>query len=454
MDQAFIDRLRNRVQREANRLLAKQWTWPDAMRSARVKAAFKTFDDVYWKLEPIEDEDPYDDSYIDDPKEKKEIQKRVENEGVWGVKASWRLSEDDVTDHGRLIMSSEWEEADATWGFIGDDWKDSGYDTDLMRSAMNGFLEAANQIPLAQVPEDVVKDFWNAVEAARFATRSDKEVTDADAQGFILLGGQRWPIRREGEPEPESAAAIVPTTQLPYLFAKYTFQIRQDMYAGWNVFMYEQRPESPWRAEKMTSAIEPKSEALKVAASYAHDLAQRIPPNPNAIRVLDEYGLCTYAVKSTVQGPIEVACRSGEIDFDRPSPPKHYFNPRANPISNDAKAAIVLGIGAIGLGIFAWWLSRTVTWSAVLGSPPEATPGGTYRWSWSGPSPVAALQVAAALTQGGWTNVSVWMPGSALPPDWPSNDTDPTRVRIQGTLPSNANVVDADLPGSLLWQRA
>lgn len=439
MDQAFIDRVRNRVQREVNRLLAKQWSWPDAMRAGRIKAAFKTFADTYWKLDAVEDQDPYDDSYIDDPKEKKEIGRRVESEGVWGIRSYWRLREED-----------EWEEADATWGFINSDWEDSGYDTDLMVSALKGFLEAARTF----TPSKDIVDFVNADTIASFATRSDQATLEADSTGFILLGGQQLPIRRDGAgPEPERAPTAPTTRQLPHLFAKYTFQIRQDVYAGWNVLMFEQRPDSPWRTEKMTSAIEPKSEALKVAASYARDLAQRIPPNPNAIRVLDEQGGCVYAVKSTVQGPTEAPCQSS--DFDRPAPPKRYF---PNPMSRGTEAAVAIGVGAVGFGLLVWWLSRTAsastTWTAVLGSPPEAAPGSIYRWSWSGPSAVGASQIAAALAQTGWTSVTVWMPGSALPADWPSNDTDPTRVRIQGTLPSTANTIDADLPGSLLWQRA
>jgi|SRR5271165_4280039 len=358
MDQGFIDRVRNRVSREANRLLAKGWSWPDAMRSARVKAAFKTFADVYWKLDNVEDQDPYDDSYIDDPKEKKEIRKRVESEGVWGIRSYWRLSENDITDEGRLIVSNEWEEADATWGFINNDWEDSGYDTDLMVSALRAFLEAAENLDLKYVEDEADEEnFRNAVELARFATRSDQETTDADAQGFILLGGQRWPIRRGAGPEPEQAVAPTPARQLPHLFAKYTFQIRQDMYAGWNVIMVEQRPDSPWRTEKMTSAIEPKSEALKVALSYARDLAQRIPPNPNAIRVLDEQGECVYAVKSTIQGPIDQPCLPSELD--RPSPRKRYFS---NPMSRDAGAAVAIGVTAVGFGLLVWWLSRSATY--------------------------------------------------------------------------------------------
>ncbi len=349
MDQGFIDRVRNRVSREANRLLAKGWSWPDAMRSARIKAAFKTFADVYWKLDNVEDQDPYDDSYIDDPQEKKEIRKRVESEGVWGIRSYWRLSEED----------EEWEEADATWGFINNDWEDSGYDTDLMAAAMKDFLEAAKNVSLAD--RDDAVEFVNAGTVASFAARSDQETTNADAQGFILLGGQRWPVRREGSgPEPASAVPTSPTT-LPHLFAKYTFQIRQDMYTGgWNVLMFEQRPDRPVRdPEKMTSAIEPKSEALKVALSYARDLAQRIPPNPNAIRVLDEQGECVYAVKSTVQGPIDQPCLPSELD--RPSPPKRYFNPRSNPMSRGAEAAIAIGIGTVGFGLLVWWLSRPST---------------------------------------------------------------------------------------------
>ncbi len=54
--------------------------------------------------------------------EKAEIE-RCDNAGLWGiVSEAWTLA--------------GWEDVDSIWGFIGSDWIDSGYDTDLMSSAL------------------------------------------------------------------------------------------------------------------------------------------------------------------------------------------------------------------------------------------------------------------------------------------------------------------------------
>jgi hypothetical protein len=37
---------------------------------------------------------------------------------------------------GQAYVGGEWETVDSVWGFIGDDWDQSGYDADIMRGAM------------------------------------------------------------------------------------------------------------------------------------------------------------------------------------------------------------------------------------------------------------------------------------------------------------------------------
>jgi len=368
MDQNAINKLRRYVGRELQRLLAKQWALPDAMRAARVKAAFEWFEDIYWTLEAVPDEDQYDDSWLEDPQEKKELWDRIEREGVWGVRALWRL-----TTHHDRTLSAKWELADATWGFVGDEWKDSGYDTDLRRAAMHAFLEAAEATPVVQVPEDEVVDFWHAVELARFATRSDDAVREADARGILLLGDATLSV--PGAPELPPAPPPAPTVpaRAPHLASKHTFQIRQDVYAGWNVLRFEQPPYGPAQVEKMTSQLEPRKEALNVAKSYALDLAQRMQPNPNAIRVLDEQGVCIYAVKSTAAGPLDVPCPPS--DLDRPAMPRQY-NPRSNPLSRNAQTAITISLVLGGFGAVVWLLRRrnAPVASASTPSTPSAPP--------------------------------------------------------------------------------
>jgi hypothetical protein len=58
-----------------------------------------------------------------------EIRARAESEGVWVVVAQVHVSYPD--GHER------WEPVDSTGGFVGDDWKDSGYDIELMQSAID-----------------------------------------------------------------------------------------------------------------------------------------------------------------------------------------------------------------------------------------------------------------------------------------------------------------------------
>jgi hypothetical protein len=48
---------------------------------------------------------------------------RVERDGVWGVV-------------GEFFDGEEWQHTDSCFGFIGDDWKDSGYDVDIMASTL------------------------------------------------------------------------------------------------------------------------------------------------------------------------------------------------------------------------------------------------------------------------------------------------------------------------------
>jgi hypothetical protein len=53
---------------------------------------------------------------------------RINNDGVWYV-----LSE--------VWNGDEWEWCDSCGGFIGDDWENSGYDVDLMQSAIDRLKE-------------------------------------------------------------------------------------------------------------------------------------------------------------------------------------------------------------------------------------------------------------------------------------------------------------------------
>jgi hypothetical protein len=61
-------------------------------------------------------------------REQKEFRQRVNDEGVWFVVGEYRDA------FGR------WRSADSCGGFVGDDWRDSGYDTDIMEATIRAFL--------------------------------------------------------------------------------------------------------------------------------------------------------------------------------------------------------------------------------------------------------------------------------------------------------------------------
>ena len=58
--------------------------------------------------------------------EHRSMAERIERDGMYGIKSEYRHP-----------TTGEWIEADhGCWGFIGDDWKDSGYDVDAMSTAI------------------------------------------------------------------------------------------------------------------------------------------------------------------------------------------------------------------------------------------------------------------------------------------------------------------------------
>lgn len=53
--------------------------------------------------------------------------KRVEREGAYGIVGEYRT------------LTGEWERVDSVWGFVGDDWRNSGYDIDIMAATMDAY---------------------------------------------------------------------------------------------------------------------------------------------------------------------------------------------------------------------------------------------------------------------------------------------------------------------------
>jgi hypothetical protein len=121
--------------REYARYRALGYTATDALRSARINTLFEAAEDSgAVKFEVVYDQEQYDDSYLDTWSDihktkrehlRKQLWNRIEREGTYGIKAYA------LDPYTYLLV-----EVDSVWGFIGNDWKDSGYDVDVKNSAL------------------------------------------------------------------------------------------------------------------------------------------------------------------------------------------------------------------------------------------------------------------------------------------------------------------------------
>lgn len=116
------------------RLRKMGWPAKDAIRAARARSTFLELEERgLVELRAVPEEEQYDASYVDtwDVSEtrraavKRDIMRRVADEGVYTLCALSRANEED-----------EFECVDSCGGFVGEDWRDSGYDVDLMIAAI------------------------------------------------------------------------------------------------------------------------------------------------------------------------------------------------------------------------------------------------------------------------------------------------------------------------------
>ena len=130
----------NIVKREYARLRAAGWHAKQALFQAKTLDEFKTMEHQgLVRLRIVADEDVcmedlkgdcYDPRVNSDvpraklEREEREFEQRVSDLGVWGV-------------IGEYFDGEDWQRADSCFGFVGDDWKDSGYDADIMRATMD-----------------------------------------------------------------------------------------------------------------------------------------------------------------------------------------------------------------------------------------------------------------------------------------------------------------------------
>lgn len=118
------------IQREYARLRSKQWSAKEALNAAKVNVSFAVFEREGYVRLRVEADDidlPFlDDRDVFEETAANAARARCSREGVWGF----------IVEALNPLGAGVWHQIDSTWGFIGDDWKDSGYDTDAKKAAI------------------------------------------------------------------------------------------------------------------------------------------------------------------------------------------------------------------------------------------------------------------------------------------------------------------------------
>ena len=99
-------------------------------------------------------------------RDREEFIAKVNREGVWGI-------------IGEYFDGEVWQHADSCFGFVGDDWKHSGYDTDIMRATLDAARDARvcrccgrpilKKPMLGSIdrPSDLTGQFWSKPQITR-----------------------------------------------------------------------------------------------------------------------------------------------------------------------------------------------------------------------------------------------------------------------------------------------
>ena len=122
------------VRYEYNRLRRKGWTAFEAYRNARIRDKFTDLENEgRVRLNVVMEQEVFDDSYLDTwglcparlNRKRTELRERIDRDGVWCLQAE-----------AQCDKCGRWKVLDSISGFVGDDWKDSGYDSELMQVAI------------------------------------------------------------------------------------------------------------------------------------------------------------------------------------------------------------------------------------------------------------------------------------------------------------------------------
>ena len=123
-----------------------------AFREAKIRVRWEAmdgdeaseFDEYHFsdkvRLLIVPDADCTYDCACDNVKCEQSWREHAERDGCWGIVGQYRSIEGGFGASGSGVRQwTSWVDTDAVFGFVGDDWRNSGYDLDIMESAMDAY---------------------------------------------------------------------------------------------------------------------------------------------------------------------------------------------------------------------------------------------------------------------------------------------------------------------------
>jgi hypothetical protein len=123
----------NQLHAEYRRRRAADWSANEAWKAAHTVVAFETAADAgLVRFRVVRDEWTNADELwcptgrpSDDRRVRERFLRQADDWGLWGI-----------VSEVRCPCCGQWTVADSCWGFVGDGWRDSAYDTDVMDAAL------------------------------------------------------------------------------------------------------------------------------------------------------------------------------------------------------------------------------------------------------------------------------------------------------------------------------